>query len=246
MQRYAGRVAMVTGASSGIGAAITRALLRHGVTVVGADVQPDRMEAWELNDAKGKLYPRYCDVSNEESVVSAFKWTLDNLGGVDILINSAGVFFDASPTGGATKVWRRILDVNVLGLSICTREAVQGMLSRGVEDGFIIHICSLAAYIPTHDPEYAMYFGSKTAVRVLLDGLRKDLLARNSRIRVGEVSPALVKTEIMKNVSEDKHALWDSPCLQPDAVAQAVLYMLSQEPHVMVSDVIIRATGSLH
>ncbi|XP_049947164.1 dehydrogenase/reductase SDR family member 11-like [Schistocerca serialis cubense] len=246
MQRYAGRVAMVTGASSGIGAAITRALLRHGLTVVGVDLQPDRMEAWELNDAKGKLYPRYCDVSNEESVVSAFKWTLDNLGGVDILINSAGVFFDASLTGGATKDWRHTLDVNVLGLSICTREAVQGMLSRGVEDGFIIHICSLAAYIPPHDPQYAMYFGSKTAVRVLLDGLRKDLLARNSRIRVGEVSPALVKTEIMKNVSEDNRALWDSPCLQPDDVAQAVLYMLSQEPHVMVSDVIIRATGSLH
>ncbi|XP_046990383.1 dehydrogenase/reductase SDR family member 11-like [Schistocerca americana] len=246
MQRYAGRVAMVTGASSGIGAAITRALLRHGLTVVGVDLQPDRMEAWELNDAKGKLYPRCCDVSNEESVVSAFKWTLDNLGGVDILINSAGVFFDASLTGGATKDWRRMLDVNVLGLSICTREAVQGMLSRGVEDGFIIHICSLAAYIPPHDPQYAMYFGSKTAVRVLLDGLRKDLLARNSRIRVGEVSPALVKTEIMKNVSEDNRALWDSPCLQPDDVAQAVLYMLSQEPHVMVSDVIIRATGSLH
>ncbi|XP_049803558.1 dehydrogenase/reductase SDR family member 11-like [Schistocerca nitens] len=246
MQRYAGRLAMVTGASSGIGAAIARALLRHGVTVVGADLQPDRMEAWELNDAKGKLYPRYCDVSNEESVVSAFKWTLDNLGGVDILINNAGVFFDASLTGGATKDWRRMLDVNVLGLSICTREAVQGMLSRGVEDGFIIHICSLAAYIPPHDPEYAMYFGSKTAVKVLLDGLRRDLLARNSRIRVGEVSPALVKTEILKNVSEDNHAMWDSPCLKPDDVAQAVLYMLSQEPHVMVSDVIIRATGSLY
>ncbi|XP_049855006.1 dehydrogenase/reductase SDR family member 11-like [Schistocerca gregaria] len=246
MQRYAGRVAMVTGASSGIGAAITRALLRHGVTVVGVDLQPDRMEAWELNDATGKLHPRYCDVSNEESVVSAFKWTLDNLGGVDILINSAGVFFDVTLTGGATKDWRRMLDVNVLGLSICTREAVQDMLSRGVQDGFIIHICSLAAHIPPHDPEYAMYFGSKTAVRVLLDGLRKDLLARNSRIRVGEVSPALVKTEISKNVSEDNQALWDSPCLQPDDVAQAVLYMLSQEPHVMVSDVIIRATGSLH
>ncbi|XP_049800263.1 dehydrogenase/reductase SDR family member 11-like [Schistocerca nitens] len=97
--------------------------------------------ARELKDAPGRLYPLQCDVSCEENVLRAFKWIKENLGGVDVLINSAGICRENLPTNGQTAEWQHTLDVNVLGLSVCTREAVQSVLDRGVDDGFVIHIC---------------------------------------------------------------------------------------------------------
>ncbi|XP_046988966.1 dehydrogenase/reductase SDR family member 11-like [Schistocerca americana] len=176
---------MVTGASSGIGAAVARALLQRGVTVVGVDLRPDRMKEWQLNDFTGQLYPLYGDVSDEESILSVFKWITDTLGGVDILVNCAGLCRNCSLISAPTSDWKLMLDVNLLGLSICTREAVQDMFKRGVDDGFIVHICSIAGHVPIHDAEYSMYYASKVAVKTLLEGLRKDLVARKSNIRVG-------------------------------------------------------------
>ncbi|XP_047106791.1 dehydrogenase/reductase SDR family member 11-like [Schistocerca piceifrons] len=188
MERYAGRVALVTGANSGIGAATARALLEKGLKVVGLDKRIDMIKqlARELKDAPGALYPLQCDVSSEESILCALKWIKENLGGIDVLINSAGLCGDSSLTAGQTAEWKRILDVNVLGLSICTREAVQSMLDRGVDDGFIIHICSISGHIIPSDSNYSMYHASKHAVKTLLEGLRKDLVARNSKIRCGQ------------------------------------------------------------
>ncbi|XP_049856527.1 dehydrogenase/reductase SDR family member 11-like isoform X2 [Schistocerca gregaria] len=185
IERYAGRVALVTGASSGIGAAIAQALLRKGLTVVGLARRVDRVKALELKDAPGKLHAIEGDVSKEESILAAFKWIKENLKGVDILINNAGVGNDADLISGKTEDWKRILDVNVLGLSICTREAVQDMLSRGVDDGVIIHISSGLAHMSPPMGNISMYATSKHAVKILLDGLRKDLAKRKSKIRVG-------------------------------------------------------------
>ncbi|XP_049856574.1 dehydrogenase/reductase SDR family member 11-like [Schistocerca gregaria] len=245
IETYAGRVALVTGASSGIGAAIVQALLRKGLKVVGLARRVDRVKALELKDAPGKLYAIEGDVSNEGSVLSAFKWIRENLSGVDILINNAGLGNDCDLTNGKTQEWKRILDVNVLGLSICTREAVQDMLRRGVDDGFIIHVSSIVAHNPPIAAYLSMYTASKHAVKTLLEGLRKDLVARKSKIRVGEVSPGAVRTEFLSNFDGLPPNLYDTiPCLESEDVAEAVLYMLSQHPRVQVHDVIIYPTGS--
>ncbi|XP_046996817.1 dehydrogenase/reductase SDR family member 11-like [Schistocerca americana] len=197
MERYAGRVALVTGANSGIGAATALSLLRRGLKVVGLDKRIDRVQqlARELKDAPGTLYPLQCDVTCEENVLCAFKWIKENLGGVDVLINSAGVCRENLPTTGQTAEWQHTLDVNVLGLSVCTREAVQSMLDRGVDDGFVIHICSIAGHIMPFDPLYSMYYASKHAVKALLEGLRKDLVARKSNIRCGSRQDGTSSTE---------------------------------------------------
>ncbi|XP_047108531.1 dehydrogenase/reductase SDR family member 11-like [Schistocerca piceifrons] len=245
MERYAGRVALVTGASSGIGAAIAQALLRRGLTVVGLARRVDRVKALELKDAPGKLYAIQGDVSSEDSILSAFKWIRENLSGVDILINNAGLGNGHDLTSGKTEEWKRILDVNVLGLSICTREAVQDMLRRGVDDGFIIHISSIAAHVPPLAPIISMYAASKHAVKVLLEGLRKDLVARKSKIRVGEVSPGSVRTEFAKNFPGVPADHYDkNPCLESEDVAEAVVYMLSQNLRVQVHDIIVYPNGS--
>ncbi|XP_046988873.1 dehydrogenase/reductase SDR family member 11-like [Schistocerca americana] len=248
MERYAGRVALVTGANSGIGAATARALLQKGLKVVGLDKRIDMIKAQELKDAPGTLYPLQGDVSSEESILCAFKWIKENLGGVDVLINSAGVCGESLPTTGQTAEWKRILDVNVLGLSICTREAVQSMLDRGVDDGFIIHICSISSHIMPFDPLISMYFASKHAVKTLLEGLRKDLVARNSKIRCGQISPGLVKTEIFNTLQKHSTEALENmrlPMMESEDMADAVIYMLSQPPRVQVCDIILRPTGDL-
>ncbi|XP_049799427.1 farnesol dehydrogenase-like [Schistocerca nitens] len=245
METYAGRVALVTGASSGIGAAVVQALLRKGLTVVGLARRVDRIKALELKDAPGKLYAVEGDVTKEESITSAFKWISDNLGGVDVLVNNAGVYHDGDLTLSDTEAWRRTLEVNVLGLCICTREAVQDMFRRGVDDGFIVHIGSVAGHCPPDDGTSAMYSASKHAVRVLLDGLRKDLVAKKSKIRVGEISPGLVNTEIITNSTSWTPDIFEElPHMEPEDVADALLFMLSRHPRVQVYDIVMYPTGS--
>ncbi|XP_049799440.1 dehydrogenase/reductase SDR family member 11-like [Schistocerca nitens] len=248
MERYAGRVALVTGASSGIGAAIAQALLRRGLKVVGLARRIDMVKALELKDAPGTLYPLQGDVSSEESILCAFKWIKENLGGVDVLINNAGVCRESLPSTGQTAEWKRVLDVNVLGLSICTREAVQSMLDRGVDDGFIVHISSIFGHIMPLDPLYSMYHASKHAVKTLLEGLRKDLVARKSKIRCGEISPGLVKTELFHALKKNTLEVLENmrmPIMESEDIADAVIYMLSQPPRVQVCDIILRPTGDL-
>ncbi|XP_049803544.1 farnesol dehydrogenase-like isoform X1 [Schistocerca nitens] len=250
IEKYKGRVALVTGASAGIGAAIVQALLKHGLTVVGMARRVEKIKELELKDAPGKLHAIAGDLRDEASILAAFKWVKDNLGGVDVLINNAGVFPPTSVTEGKTEDWKRILDVNVLGLSICTREAVQDMLNRGVDDGFIIHICSVAGHTTPDTSAFAMYYASKHAVKVLLEGLRKDLAAKGSKIRVGEVSPGLVRTEGVSNVmaslsneNEFFAKLKEMPTMESEDIAGAVVYMLSQHPRVQVHVIIVMPTG---
>ncbi|XP_049771487.1 dehydrogenase/reductase SDR family member 11-like [Schistocerca cancellata] len=245
MERYTGRVALVTGASAGIGAAITQALLRHGVTVVGLARRVDRIKALESNDAPGKLYALEGDVRNEEQILSAFKWINDHLGGVDILINNAGVAQDSDLTAAPTEEWRKTFEINVLGLSICTREAVQGMFQRGVNDGFIINISSTGGLRSPSTPSLCMYSASKHAVQVLTEGLRKDLADKKSGIRVTSICPGLVKTEIMDNLKIlDKKRIYSKlSYLQPEHIADAVVYVLSQPAILEAPMLVIQHVG---
>ncbi|PSN43220.1 hypothetical protein C0J52_17257 [Blattella germanica] len=187
MQRWAGRVAMVTGASSGIGAAITKELVNKGLRVVGMARRVENIEALSvsLQTAPGKLYPVKADITQENEVCSVFNWVKNNLGGVDVLVNSAGTASANSLIDGPTENWRHILELNTLGLSICTKEAIHSMKERGVDDGHIVHINSVSGHTvpPNNSPVY-MYASSKAANLMLTEGLRRELLQMNSKIRI--------------------------------------------------------------
>ncbi|XP_049949035.1 dehydrogenase/reductase SDR family member 11-like isoform X1 [Schistocerca serialis cubense] len=246
IEKYAGRVALVTGASSGMGAAIAQELLKHGIHVVGLARRVELIKALEVKGSPGKLYAIQGDVGKEESILSAFKWIRENLNGVDILVNSAGVDHETDFVSGKTEHWRQMFEVNELGLAICSREAVQDMMRRGVDDGFIIHISSTAAHVPVFSDGLGMHSVNKTAVRVMAEGLRKDLVAKKSKIRVGQISPGLVKTNAI-NQSEKWAQIFDTmPYLEVEDIAKAVVYMLSQPPRVQVHDIIIRPTGEFY
>ncbi|XP_064022395.1 dehydrogenase/reductase SDR family member 11 isoform X2 [Pogoniulus pusillus] len=147
MERWTGRVALVTGASVGIGAAVARALVQHGMKVVGCARSVDKIEklAAECQSAgyPGTLIPYKCDLSNEEEILSMFSAIKTLHQGVDVCINNAGLARPEPLLSGKTEGWRTMIDVNVMAVSICTREAYQSMKERNIDDGHIININSV-------------------------------------------------------------------------------------------------------
>ncbi|XP_068086750.1 dehydrogenase/reductase SDR family member 11 isoform X1 [Anabrus simplex] len=149
---------------------------------------------------------------------------------------------DCDIFGAPTEDWKVMLDVNVLGLSICTREAVQNMRSRGVDDGHIVHISSIAGHrVARHDS--AMYCATKHAVMALTEGLRKDFVEHKSNMKVTCVSPGVVKTEFFKNLPKFKDEFSKLPGLNSEDVADAVLYAIGTPPHVQIHEIIIKPVG---
>lgn len=136
-----------------------------------------------LKKAPGKLYALKCDMSIEEDIVAAFRWIKTNLGAVHILINNAGIIQDTTLIDGDSDKWRKILDVNVLGLQIATREAMTSMKANKV-DGHIIHINSDAGHRHVFFPKINMYTASKFAVTALTETMRHEINANNLKIKV--------------------------------------------------------------
>ncbi|KAJ9591489.1 hypothetical protein L9F63_001975 [Diploptera punctata] len=250
MERWAGRVALVTGASSGIGACIVEALVKHGLKVVGLARRIERIKeaANKLKGSQGELHGVQCDITNEKDILAAFAWVKEHLGGVDILINNAGVLHQAFLSDGETSQWRHMLDVNVVGLSICTREAVKSMKERGVDDGHIVHINSLAGHgLPNSFSRMYMYGATKNAVTQLAEGLRRELIQSNSNIRVSSISPGLVRTEIMDvahlQTFSSKDVFTGNPYMEAQDIADAVVFVLGAPQRVQVKEMILIPTG---
>ncbi|XP_015592765.1 farnesol dehydrogenase [Cephus cinctus] len=243
MERWAGKVAVVTGASVGIGAFIARELVCKGLQVVGLARRVEKIQeiAESLQDSPGKLHPVECDISKEESVIAAFTWIKDHLGPIGILINNAGIAKETSLTEGTLEDWRAVFDVNVFGLCLCTREAVR-MMRESKTDAAIIHVNSIAGERVPAVPGFSVYPASKRAVAALAQTLRHELTG--TQIRVMTISPGLVATDFMSTFSTfSKEALMAMPSLQPEDVAAAVIYALSTPPYVSVQDIVLRPVG---
>lgn len=243
MQRFAGKVALVTGASSGIGRAIARTLAESGMRVAICARRADRLEALAAELPEADWLARASDLRDERQIEELFAAVRQRWGGVDVLVNNAGLGHDAPLLSGATEAWRETLQLNVLALSICTREAVSDMRRRG-DDGHVVHVSSMAAHrVP---PGSGMYAASKFAVRALTEALRQELRALGSKIRVSAVSPGYVETEFAARYHQSEEAARKTygrfKVLAPEDVAEAVRYLLSAPPHVQVHDLLMRPT----
>lgn len=184
IERWKGNVAVVTGASSGIGAAICDKLVEAGLKVAGLARRIEVVEAHSKNltEKSGYLLPIKCDLNLEQDIIDAFKRITEELGPISILVNSAGIYQDGNLTSISTEDFQKTWSTNVLGLTIATREATQNMLKTGI-DGHVIHINSIAGHKTFH-PGSAQYSATKHAVRALTNGLRLDLNAMGSKIKV--------------------------------------------------------------
>lgn len=244
-------VALITGATSGIGAALAQHLATtHRLALCGR--RADRLAALaeRLTAAGATVLARPIDLGQESEILALFQAIAAEWGGVDVLINNAGLGHQASLRSGSTAEWQEMLSVNVMALCICTREAIAQMEAKADRElqappGQIIHISSLSGHrVP--GPVSTFYAATKAAVRSLTEGLRQELRAAGSQIRVTAVSPGYVETEFAEkfygDAAQAAEVYGRYPCLQPEDIAAAVAYILAQPPHVQVQDILLRPT----
>eukprot|EP00871_Galdieria_phlegrea_P005620 jgi/Galph1/6059/GphlegSOOS_G4641.1 len=246
MERWKDTTALVTGATAGIGKQICEQLVEHGVLVVGIGRRKDKLEqlaaSLESSGAKNLFLGITADIRKEEEVKKVIKQANDWNGdkGIHILVNSAGVGFSAKLVDGNTDQWEEMWQVNVLGLSIVTREVIQDMKKHDIDNGHIFHISSMAAHRPI---ALSFYSATKAAVKMLGDCLRQELREANSNIRVSMISPGHVETEFYFHVGGEEFAnkLYRSmKCLEARDVANGVIYMLSCPSSVDIHDIWMR------
>ncbi len=244
MGDWRGKTAVVTGASSGIGRAVALRLAREGMRVVACARRLERLEeAGRVARAAGGAWSsRALDVRDEAQVVALFAELAG--AGVHVLVNNAGLGHHAPLCeGGHTAEWREMLEVNVLGLCVCTREALALMRANG-DRGHVVHVSSMAAHrVPRGS---GVYSATKFAVRALTEALRQELRELGSAVRVSAISPGYVETEFAARYHKDEAAAARTygrfPVIQPDEVAAAVVYALEQPPHVQIHDILMRPT----
>mmetsp|Transcript_49373 Transcript_49373/g.124141 ORF Transcript_49373/g.124141 Transcript_49373/m.124141 type:complete len:275 (+) Transcript_49373:1287-2111(+) len=261
--RWIGRVALVTGASSGIGAEIARRLvMQAGMHVIGVARSLEGMEqavsATLSKEEQNRFTALRLDLADLAALEAFFSTDLPvHLSSrglpecVHVLVNNAGVGYDAPLLSGSTAEWQTMLTVNVLALSVCTREVLRMQKDQGVEDGHIFHISSMASHRVPGDGSsgIAMYSATKFAVRALTEGLRKELRAAKSKTRVTSISPGLVQTgfasHYMRGDEEKADRFFQKgvhDILQSSDVADATLYALLTPPHCQVHDILMRPT----
>jgi NADP-dependent 3-hydroxy acid dehydrogenase YdfG len=239
-----GRIALVTGASSGIGEATARAFANAGAKLAIAARRKDRLEtlASEIRDRGGEVLVVTADFSSEAEAQRAVKQTEEEYGRVDILVNNAGVMFLEPIIEADLGRWRRMFELNVLGLIAATQAALKGMRERS--EGHIVNVASTAGRFA--NPMGGGYSGTKFAVVAFSEALRKEVYADNIRVTV--IEPGVVETELREHIGHPgvQQAInqWAQGMrqLQSEDIARAILYAVSQPPHVNVNEILLRPT----
>ena len=241
-QPLAGKVALVTGASSGIGEATAVGLAEAGAAVAIGARRRDRLDALagKLRDGGARVLQLDLDVTDEQQCRTAVARTREELGGLDVLVNNAGVMLLGTIVGADTEDWRRMLETNVLGVMYMTHAAIEGMLEQG--SGDIVNMSSVAGRVARNGA--GVYNASKWAVNAFSESLRQEVTQRG--VRIGLVEPGAVTTELTDHITQPEakaaslamHA--GMRALQAEDIARAVLYLVTQPPHVAVNEVLIR------
>lgn len=239
-----GRVALVTGASSGIGEAVALALAAAGASVAVSARRADRLTALvqRIEAAGGTALALPGDVVDEALATAAVDKTVARFGKLDILVNSAGIIQAGGIENVDTAEYRRVFDVNLMATLYTCRAAIGPMKARG--SGDIINISSLAA--TKSGPAFSAYAASKHALNSMTDGLRQEVGAHG--IRVSIVMPGATSTEVFDNISNAQvrdairtHVSKDG-AMAPGDVADAILLIVGMPRRTNVSVIAIRPT----
>jgi NAD(P)-dependent dehydrogenase (short-subunit alcohol dehydrogenase family) len=229
----AGRTALVTGGTKGIGYAITRALVTAGADVSITARREDEIDKTvaDLNNfGAGRCVGFVCDVRDEAQVKSLFASTVEALGGLDILVNNAGIGIFAPVESTSGDDFRAVIETNLCGVFYCCHEAIPLMKQRG--GGYIINISSLAGANP--HPKMAAYNASKFGLNGFSEALMQEV--RHDGIKVSYIMPGSVNTEF----GGDEPSAEKSWQLQPEDIARVVIDLLQYPDRALASRIEIR------
>ncbi|MCE7784965.1 SDR family oxidoreductase [Staphylococcus xylosus] len=232
MSELKNKVAIVTGASSGIGASIAETLSQHGMKVVLTGRNETRLSdvAKQLREnSQSEIDTHIVDVTQKDEVAKLVKETENKFGHVDILVNSAGLMLSSAITDGDVEAWENMIDVNVKGTLYGINAVLPIFLNQST--GHIINIASISGFEVTK--QSTLYSASKAAVHTITQGLEKELA--KTGVRVTSISPGMVDTPLSGNTD------WGSrKKLDPQDIAEAVVYALQQPSHVNINEVTVR------
>jgi NADP-dependent 3-hydroxy acid dehydrogenase YdfG len=241
-----GRAAAITGASSGIGEATALALARAGASVALGARRADRLEelARRIESEGGRALPLEVDVGDEEGARAFIERSHEELGGLSILVNNAGVMLLGPIEGAETADWRRMIEVNLYGVLWCTQSALPLMRESG--GGDIVNVASVAGR--RADAGAAVYNLTKWGLVGFSEALRQEAL--HSQIRVTCIEPGFVETELQgHNVNPvvleatEKMRTRIGKVLEAADIANAILYAVAQPRHVSLNEILVRPTG---
>jgi NADP-dependent 3-hydroxy acid dehydrogenase YdfG len=242
-------VALVTGASSGIGQATARALAAQGAAVALVARRADRLESLggEIADAGGTALPIEADVSEREQAEAAVARAVAELGRLDVLVNNAGVMLLGPVEGAPVEEWEQMVEVNLLGLMYTAHAAIPHLLAAGEREprrvADLINVSSVAGRIARKGS--GVYNATKFGVGAFSESLRQELARRH--VRVSLVEPGAVATELQgHNRPEVREQIEkrfeDMDILQAEDIADAVAYLVTRPRHVAVNEILIRPT----
>jgi NADP-dependent 3-hydroxy acid dehydrogenase YdfG len=249
-ERLDGTVALVTGASSGIGEAAARELAGHGAAVVLAARRRDRLDAIaaEIRKAGGTAIPVEADVTDQAQAVDAVEWTVGEFGRLDTVVNNAGVMLLGPVVGAPTEEWDRMVTLNIQGLLYVAHAALPHLLTsaasgpRNVAD--LVNVSSVAGRRAASGS--AVYNLTKHGVGAFSEALRQEVTERH--VRVSLIEPGAVATELtqhlrpeIREVSARRFAKVE--ILHPEDIAEAISYIVTRPRRVAVNEILIRPTN---
>ena len=241
MGELSDRIILITGASSGIGEAAARVFATRGASVMLGARRTDRLTKLteEIEAAGGIAAYRSLDVTSREQVQAFVDDAIRAFGRIDVLINNAGVMPLSLMNSLKVDEWDRMVDVNIKGVLYGIAAVLPTMNRQG--NGHIINVSSIGGLAVS--PTAAVYCATKYAVRAISDGLRQE----NDKIRVTCVYPGVVESELANSITDPVAAeamvTFRQIALKPEAIANAIAYVIAQPADVDTSEIVIRPTA---
>lgn len=242
-EHIAGKVVVITGASSGLGEITAKMLAEQGAPVVLGARRTDRIQALadEINGKGGQALAQETDVTNRDQVKALVDAAVTKFGRVDVLINNAGIMPQSLLEQLRLDDWDQMIDVNLKGVLYGIAAVLPHMKEQ--KSGHIINVSSVAGH--RVGPGGAVYSATKTAVRVLSEGLRQEVKPYNIRTTI--ISPGAVATELPQSVTEPAFAagvgkFYAENAIPADSFARTVLFAMSQPAEVDINEILFRPT----
>ncbi|MET7860101.1 SDR family NAD(P)-dependent oxidoreductase [Streptomyces sp. NPDC005318] len=235
-----GKVILVTGASSGIGQATALALSKAGARIAAGARRTDRLKAL-AQDAPGEILVLELDVTDQQSVQNAVTATVEHFGALDAVVNNAGIMLSGAILDADTTEWTRMVETNLLGSMYTVHAALPHLLQS---KGAVVQVSSTSGRISS--AASGVYAATKFGITAFAEALRQEVTTQGVRVIV--VEPGFVSTELASHITDPniqaaaKNMAESMRTLQPEDIAGAIVYALTQPAHVAVNEILIRPT----